>query len=845
MNKIFGILFLLAISSVSTLGQDANVAITDTVSVRTYTIKGSVADSVAKKEVAFATISVMKDSVSPNYIKRFAADHNGKFEFEVKLEKPSCLLVFEATGKETFAKYINFENETKVDVGKIFLNDWAYELTGVEVTAAKPLVTVDIDKIIYNTQSDPESKTENVLEMLRKVPLVTVDGEDNIQVKGSSSFKVYVNGKPSNVVTNNVKDALKSMPASSVKNIEIITEPGAKYDAEGVTAIINIVTERALKGYTANVSAGVKTQGDYHGNIYFSTKIGKFGLTANAGYYSYRRPYTSESHQQYLTQMPYIYSDTYGSSKYRGNSINGSIEASYEFDSLNLVSLSFSTWNGKGGSLGKNTSTTYLKDENKNILSAYQNISSSNNFWGGFSGNVDYQKSFKKPDKLLTMSYLFDLNPNNNDNTSQIKHLDEYLDTLKLNPVVINQKLISVGMSNEHTFQIDYTEPFNKKHFIEGGLKYILRLNGSDNQYWLFNDTTQKYDIANSNKDVNNLNYTQNILGAYGSYTFKLEKFSVRAGIRFEYTGSDVRFVEHHERDFKAQFSNLIPSLQLTFKPSMTSNIRFGYRNSISRPGIWYLNPFVDDSDPMYISFGNPDLKVEKTHSFNLSYGRFTQKFNLNVGAYTSFTNNSIENVTTLQNDVNGNPTGVLISTYENIGKYNSTGGNIYINYSPIKILRLYANSSVGYTYYSNNLQTSDGIRWTFYGGTQITIPWKLKFSAGAACYSPWISYESKGSSYYYYYFSLNRSFLKDDKLTVGISTTNPFEKNRTWANTAWKDGIYKRESKSVTISRDFGVSISYRFGSLKEDIKKVERGISNDDVKKSGGEGQQGGSGQ
>jgi hypothetical protein len=839
---------LLSVLSVDALGQDANVA--DTVLVRTYTVRGSVADSVANKQVAFATISVMKDSVSPNYIKRFAADNNGKFEFEVQLEKPSCLLVFEATGKEIFAKYIDFENETKVDVGKIFLNNGAYELAGVEVTATKPLVTVDIDKIIYNTQSDPESKTDNVLEMLRKVPLVTVDGEDNIQVKGSSSFKVYINGKPSNVVTNNVKDALKSMPASSIKNIEIITEPGAKYDAEGVSAIINIVTERALKGYTANVSAGAKTQGDYHGNVYFSTKIGKFGLTASAGYYSYRRPNTSESHQQYLTRMPYTYSDTYGSSKYQGNNINGSIEASYEFDSLNLVSLSFGTWSGKWSNLGKNTSTTFLKDENKDILSAYQNINSSGAFWGGFSGNVDYQKSFKKPDKLLTISYLFDLNPGSNDNTSQIRHLDEYPDTLNLNPAIINQKLVSVGRNNEHTFQIDYTEPFNKKHVVEGGLKYVLRLNGSDNKYWIFNDTTQKYDITNIEKDVNNLNYTQNILGAYGSYTFKLEKFSVRAGIRFEYTGSDVKFAEHHERDFKAQFSNLIPSLQLTFKPSMTSNIRLGYGNSISRPGIWYLNPFVDDSNPMYISFGNPDLKVERRHSFNLSYGRFTQKLNLNVGTYTSFTNNSIENVTTLQKDANGDPTGALISTYENIGKYNSTGGNIYINYSPIKILRLYVNSSVGYTYFSNNLkgadlQTNDGVRWTFYGGTQITIPWKLKFSAGVGYFSPWISYESKGSSYYYYYFSLNRSFLKDDKLTIGISTTNPFAKNQSWANTSWKEGIYKRESKTIALSRDFGISVSYRFGSLKEEIKKAERGISNDDVKSGGGGGQQSGGGQ
>lgn len=145
---------------------------------------------------------------------------------------------------------------------------------------------VEVDKLTYSLEDDPEAKTSNALEMFRKVPMVTVDGEDKIQLKGSSNYKIYMNGKPSNLLSgDNASDVLKSMPASSIKNIEVITDPGSKYDAEGVGGIINIITTKnALQGYTGTIRANASTLGSFGGGGYVSMKAGKFGITANYGY---------------------------------------------------------------------------------------------------------------------------------------------------------------------------------------------------------------------------------------------------------------------------------------------------------------------------------------------------------------------------------------------------------------------------------------------------------------------------------------------------------------------------------------------------------------------------------
>lgn len=247
-----------------------------------YTIKGVLLDSLTQEGEPYATIRITKKNAPEKALKMAVTGANGKFQEKLNVPAGDYVISISSIGKAPVVKEFTLKSSTKVvDLGTMLSAEANNELKGVEVVAQKPLVKVDVDKIEYNIEDDPDSKSNSILEMLRKVPLVTVDGEDNIQVNGSSSFKVHVNGKPNNMMSNNPKEVLKSMPANSIKYIEVITSPGAKYDAEGVGGILNIVTVGSgFEGYTATFRGSANNNGAGTG-AYAMVKQGKLTLSAN------------------------------------------------------------------------------------------------------------------------------------------------------------------------------------------------------------------------------------------------------------------------------------------------------------------------------------------------------------------------------------------------------------------------------------------------------------------------------------------------------------------------------------------------------------------------------------
>jgi len=789
-----------------------------------YTLKGLVMDSVSNESIPYVTVSVSVPEQPDVYLKRVASGVKG--DFELTMDKTgSFLLSFESVGMKKTVRNITIVPEQKmVSLGKIMMAATTKNLSEVTVTALKPMIKVDLDKISYDIKSDPEAKSTSTLDMLRKVPLVTVDGDDKIQLKGSSNFKVYINGKPSGMMTKNASQALKSMPASSVKSIEVITEPGAKYDAEGVGGIINIVTDKALTGITGTLREGVDTRGGNNGGLYFSSKVGKFGLTANLNYNAQNNPQnTSSSERENLNaqSVRYIMQDSRSTSKYRVG--YGSVEGSYEFDSLNLVSFSANGY--FGGNKSNSIGNTSMLDVNKDTLSAYNQQLNAKGNWGGVDMSLDYQRTFKKPDQLFTLSYRYSHSPDNSDNTSTLTGLLNYAGS--------KQHIVSDARGDEHTFQADYTEPFNKMHVVEFGAKYILRLNNSTNTYLQQNLTTQLWEPI-ANRPENNLDQTQDILGAYGSYTLKLKKLSIRAGIRYEQTWSNVVVTD---TNFQVKFQNLVPSVSMSYKFTESTSLRLSYNQRISRPGIWYLNPFLDNSNPNALSQGNPDLKPEKENSFSLNYSNVTPKLTVNTNLYASFKNNSIERVSKLLND------SVEFSTYKNIGLSQRAGVSLSVNWQPSKSLRINENGGFGYMNMSINDTTglkNNGLNYNVSLGSQYTFPNDIKWNVNAGYYSPNISLQGQSSGYYYYNTSVSRDFFHKT-LNVAFRASNFIPKRKDFTDTI-NTADYRSKSVSTYVSRNFGVTLVYTFGKLNQQIKKAQRTIENTDVK---GGGQSGGGGQ
>jgi len=794
-------------------------------SVSNYSVKGLLVDSASGETIPYVTVSVASADKPTVYLKRLAADVKGNFELTLK-QSGDYLLSFESVGMQRLIKKVSVvSNQKALNLGKINMSASEAKLSEVTVLASKPLIKVDLDKITYDTKSDPESQSSTVLDMLRKVPMVTVDGEDNIQVKGSSNFKVYINGKPSSMTSTNPSQVLKSMPASGVKNIEVITDPGSKYEAEGLGGIINIVIEKAMAGYTGTVRAGIDSRKGYNGGVYFSTKTGKFGITANLNYNNQKQPgRVTDLYRENTAGVSsgrYLYQK--GLNDVQFHFFYGSLEASYELDSLNLLSLNIG--GHEGGHVAKVDGRTRLLDDERDTLTAYNQYTEATGTWGGVDMTLDYQRSFKKPEKLFTLSYKLSRTPNNTDNYSDFRAIKNYTNS--------QQKILSDAQGNEHTFQVDYTEPFNKIHVVELGTKYILRLNNSNNTYNQFNDTTAEWETI-AGRASKDMNHTQHIVGAYGSYTLKLNKISLKGGLRLEHTSSIVEFKDLPAENFNVQFTNLVPTVGLTYKIDDMSNLRLTYNQRISRPGIYYLNPFVDDSNPQDVSRGNPDLNPEINNSFSLNYGQFSQKLNINVSLSTSFANNSIERVSELQS------TGVVFTTYKNIGHSNNTGLSVYGNLQMNKSVRFNLNGSATYI----KLSTDDGsglansgMRYTLTSGAQLTLPLELKLNLYGGYYSAGIALQGSNPSFHYSGLSLGKDFLKK-KMTISIRMQDPFESTKK-LKFKTQTNLYYQRIDMVMPGRYYGLNVSYRFGEMKEQVKKAKRTINNDDLK--AGESQNG----
>lgn len=818
-----------------------------------FQVKGILLDSLTQEGEPYATIKIVKKEAPAKALKMLVTDMKGQFQEKVP-GTGNFVMTITSVGRTPIVKDFSVKaGENLVDFGTLYIVDASNELGQVEIVAQKPLVKADIDKIEYNVQDDPDAQSNSVLEMLRKVPLVTVDGEDNIQVNGSSSFKVYVNGKPNNMMSNNPTEVLKSMPANSIKHIEVITNPGPKYDAEGVGGILNIVTVGSgLEGYTATFSANVSNRGA-GGGAFGTIKSGKLTVSARYNYNYNDQPRNYSSGSQHVTSEAVTENssnlDYDGSNKGHGSFQSGSMEASYEIDTLRLVTMSFGLW---GGGNKSNGSTDYIATFPENINAApiysYSAFNRSKSSWYSIDGGVDYQRLFKVKDRMLTFSYKINTRPQTSDSYTEYEidkgYNPDWADYLKR-----LRNLHNDGEQNttEHTFQADYTTPIGKLHTLEAGAKYILRNNSSEDDRFDADDTG-KYEY--NKEQSSHYKHLNDIIAAYLGYGLKVKRLSGRLGVRYEHTIQDVKYLVGRGEDFTKNFDDVVPSASIGYKLTDMSNLRLGYNMRIYRPGIWYLNPYLNpylnDTDPSYISQGNSELDSEKSHAFNLSYSNFTQKFNINLSARYSFTNNSIENVTKLMPDteIEGlkNPTGkdVLYSTYANIGKTRRASVSAYVNWNATPRTRIYMNMSGDYSY----MEGSEGMRndgWSLfaYGGAQQTLPHDWRISLNVFGQTPWIMLQGKGSSFFDYGLSVNKSFL-NKRLTLSAFASNFFKKYMDQSSTTEGAGFIRESSYKYSRQR-FGISVSYRIGELKASVKKAARTISNDDVK-SGGSGSGGG---
>lgn len=767
---------------------------------QTTTVKGVLTDKSSGESEPFATVRVFNAGKTEKPVAMFLTDEEGRFSHEVK-GKGKFDIVFSCIGKEDLKQTIELGEQDMLDMGTLYIMQNENLLKGVEIVAQKPLVKMEVDKMSYNVAEDEDSKSNTVLDMLRKVPMVTVDGQDNISVNGSSSFKVYVDGMPNPMFSSNPSMVFKSMPATAVKSIEVVTNPGAKYDAEGAAGVLNIVMNRqtpmasqSLNGYNGTIRIGVGTK-QMSGGAFLSGQQGKLSYSANV-MTSYNKPgtTTTEMEQMQDNGVQQLMTST---NDVKTPFTMGSLTLGYQLDPMSNINVTASLNSMSMKSTG--TTTTTMGGSPYGNGFSYGSSTDMKNKNTSFSGSVDYQRFLNQEHtQSLALTYQLTYSPTTTEMTS---NFDSSFLTSQSSFDLTDRYSENKDKTTNHIFQLDYTMPLGTGKTLSLGSKLQLHDATSDAKYYL----KDVYDPSSSS----DYEYSNKILAGYGEFAGNWSKLGAKAGLRYEQTWQDVEYHLGNGQDFSTNYSSLVPTASLQYNLSQGSNLGLSYNMRISRPGISYLNPYVDKTNPIALTYGNPDLDVEKAHNVTLVYNVFSSKLMMNLNLHHNFVDNAISQYSFYDAD------NLLNTTYGNVVSSHQTGLSGYVNYLITKNTRLFFNGGLNYTDLRSNTLAQSNSGWTanIMGGVQQTLPWKLQLSAFAIASTKNYTLQGWSGGFNLVTASMSKTML-NDKLSLSISGMVGLNKGGKLNIESYNKGTNFTAHKNISVPI-YGVTFtaSYTFG--------------------------------
>lgn len=772
-------------------------------------LSGTVSDS--SKALAMVTIRIFKNN-NTVALQTTLSKENGSFELN-KPDTGSYVLSFTHTGYAEKQMTITVSSQAgDMQIDPVQLSKATGTLNEVVVRSQRPMVEQSDDKIVFNVEDDPTNKTETAIDILRKTPFVSVDGEDNIKINGKPNFKVLLNGRETSMFARNIKEALRGFPGSVISKIEVITTPSAKYDGEGIGGLINIITKKKVAGYNGSVSSFSRTSDKVNNfSVNGNAKLGKFGLSVflNAGF---SNPVLQRNTNITTPSVKDIYSqrtldgDQYSSSNWSF----GNAELSWEIDTLNTISVytNIDSWANKTETTQKIT-TDFISSPS--LVSDYIFDNKSSN--PGVTVGSDYIKHFKKnKEREFSLRFLGEFGKN-----------DAHLESSQDNPVT-DRFLVNnnYAINNQYTFQADNSIPL-KNGKVEGGLKAILRRASSDFQSNIKYDEFDEYKQNPANTDY--FKYDQDVISLYGLYNLRLKKSSFRAGLRIEYTNVNGNFVTS-QTQVKNSYATFLPNLQFTNKVSQVSTLVFAYTKRLQRPYIWDLNPFVNNNDSLNISYGNPDLGPQTSHTLSAQWRYSKGNTFAGINLDGSYSGNKIMQYLSFDPQ-----TGITTTTSLNIGEEYQSGLGVNFNTKITPKWSVYVDGSIRYISVKNNSdksQSNSGFGSNFNFQTSYRFNTKFFISTYLGLWQQPRGIQTTYPFNLWHNVSVNYKIFKE-KLNISVRAVNAFEKTRDF-KTITKDENFYNTNTTTQIRRGLVLALTWNFGKLTENVSK-KKGVSNDDV--------------
>ena len=779
-------------------------------------ISGELIDSLSNEKVGYATI-VVKRTGKEKELNGILSEDDGGFKIEDMTAGVYDLYISFLGYEEKIIRGVELtKKKPDVNLGSVLLRQDNFMLSEVEVTADRSLIEMKVDKIVYNAEDDASIAGGDATDVLRKVPLLTVDPNGNVSLRGSENVKILINGKPSGMFSANVADALKMFPADQIQKVEVITSPGAKYDGEGTAGIVNIITK---KGNVEGVAGSFDASGGTRQNsLVASLNAGKgrFGSSASGSvYYSLPAKGVSEFERKNQIDSDEIIISQDGTTTTSRLGFRGTASAFYDFNAFNSLNTSIS-YQGFGFDTDGAIAGSILGGPD-NVTWDRENYGE--NLFSGYDWNTDYTKKFEdNEDQVLSFAYQVSGNIQNQDYTIIQNGSPSF---------IRNENQFNDGDNLESTIQVDYVHPFEKSLKLEVGAKTVLRNITSDSKFNLFNSASGNYDLLDAGRSQI-FEYGQDVYAGYGQVNFTVKKFQFITGLRYETTAIGGEVVGG-SNPFDQNYSNWLPNITISRGLKNFQNIKVSYNQRISRPSLFFINPFNNSVDQVNVTVGNPQLGPEITDQFELSYNTFIKGVGIFSSAYFKKTDDVIESILGINSE------GITVNTFDNVGTKNSIGLNLFSTKS-FNSLTIRGGGNI-FTYDARGVINGVELeRQTyeynvFFGG-EYSITSTIKADFFGFFNSPKRSLQGDQASFSIYGFGARKEFKK---WSIGVKLIEPFHRDK-FFNTSQNGQNFTQDIVFSIPFRSIGLNVRYKFG--KVDFKERKSKIKNDDLKSGQGDG-------
>ncbi len=788
-------------------------------------IIGFLLDSTDSKPVEFATLALINTKTNKP-VDGTVADGVGKFTLN-KVAIGSYKIVVSFIGYESKTVFVNItEKNDDRDLGVIKLQQSSKMLSEVTVEGQRALIEERVDRTVYNAEKDASNKGGDATDVLKKVPMLSVDLDGNPSLRGSTSVKVLINNKPSTIMASNIADALRQIPADMIKTVEVITSPSAKYDAEGSAGIINIVTKKnTLQGLTLSFdsSAGVRgsnlsLNGNFR-NKNWGLSLGGFGRS------EYNVNGKFESTQ--LTQNMGVETRNVQTAESRREGLFGNYQLGFDWDMNKYNSITSSV---RFGLRNGNNWQDGLQQIRNGVLTSLRNTNSLDES-ANVDINVDYTHTFEKPQKEFSILSMYSRNNRSNDFYNLIMNTKS-----TMSEILSSIKNENGSYNEEATFQMDYQTPVAKNQLLEFGAKGIIRNVTSDYKSFTAGSNGIYTQVNSAILPSNVFDYNQNIYSTYGSYTLTTKnKWSIKTGARYEYTDITASFLKKEgQNTVIPAYGVLVPSFNMS-KTFKSGTWRFSYNRRIQRPGIQNLNPNVNATNPLNISTGNPNLAPEYTNNYEVSYSKFIKQTYISTSFFMRNTTGAINQIREVFGDT-------VKTTSRNIGNEDAYGMNINLNVNLSNKLMIGGGGDLSYLVLANNVADpllnarNEGLQTNFrvFGNYNIGNGW------GAQVFSFYrvnqIQLQGSQGGFGIYSLSFKKDF-KNKKGSIGFGAENFLTPNGFIIRNETKTATINQVSENTLRNMNFKINFSYRIGKMSFGPTKKKKSVNNDDTKGEGGD--------